>query len=127
MKPRVHILIVDDSADTRETLRMLLELEGYAVSVAGNGREALAVHGRTPADIVITDVYMPEQDGVETMHALRLRSPSVQVVVMSGSARIDVLEVVARELGVSTILQKPVAPDALVKIVADMANRVLDN
>jgi DNA-binding NtrC family response regulator len=123
MEPRVHVLIVDDSADTRETLGVLLELEGYAVSLARHGREALEIQGRAPADIVITDVYMPEQDGIETMHALRVRFPHVKVIVMSGTARLEAVEVVARELGVSAVLQKPVAPSELVKLIEEMTGR----
>ena len=118
-----RVLVVDDNADARNSIAMLLEMEGFAVYVAANGREAIEVQRRVPIDVVLTDIFMPEKDGIETIQALRERNPSVQIAVMSGSqkARLEALRVVVRELGVSTFLLKPVDPRALIETVKELA------
>ena len=119
-----RVLVVDDNADARNSIRMLLEMEGFAVCVAANGREAIELHRRAPVDVVLTDIFMPEKDGIETIHEIRASYPSVQIAVMSGSqkARLESLKIVARELGVSTFLLKPVDPRALIETVKALAN-----
>jgi DNA-binding response OmpR family regulator len=119
-----RVLVVDDNADARNSIRMLLEMEGFAVCVAANGREAIELHRRAPVDVVITDIFMPEKDGIETIHEIRASYPSVQIAVMSGSqkARLESLKIVARELGVSTFLLKPVDPQVLIETVKALAN-----
>ena len=77
-------LIVDDNADLRALLKVLLEAEGYTVECAADGREALAVQRRRFAPLVITDLFMPESDGFELIGALRAEFESVRIVVMSG-------------------------------------------
>ena len=122
-RSRKHVLVVDDNADARNSIAMLLEMEGFAVYVAQNGREALEVQRRVPIEIVLTDIFMPEKDGLETIQELREENPSVQIAVMSGSerARLEALRVVVRELGVSTFLLKPVDPRALIETVKALA------
>ena len=60
-----RLLVVDDDADMRLTLKLALELAGYGVDVAGNAREALELQRRQPADVLITDIFMPDADGFE--------------------------------------------------------------
>lgn len=118
-----RVLVVDDIADARNSIRMLLEMEGFAVCVAANGREAIELHRRAPFDVVLTDIFMPEKDGIETIQEIRQSNPSVQIAVMSGSqkARLETLKVVARELGVSKFLLKPVDPGVLIDTVKELA------
>ena len=122
-RPPKRVLVVDDNADARNSIRMLLEMEGFAVSVAANGREAIELHRRAPVDVVLTDIFMPEKDGIETIQEIRESNPSVQIAVISGSqkARLESLKVVARELGVSRFLLKPVDPRVLVDTVKELA------
>lgn len=122
-RSRKRVLVVDDNADARNTIAMLLEMEGFAVYVAQNGREAIELQRRVPIEIVLTDIFMPEKDGIETIQELRQANPSVQIAVMSGSekARLEALRVVVRELGVSTFLLKPVDPRALIETVKALA------
>ena len=100
-RPSVRVLVIDDDPDIRDALRWLLEGEGFAVSVAANGAEGLTRQRREPADIVVTDIFMPEQDGIETLWKFRGEFPQVPIIVMSGgsSARGTDYLSVAHELG----------------------------
>lgn len=124
-----RVLVVDDNADARNSIAMLLEMEGFAVYVAANGREAIALLQRVPVDVVLTDIFMPEKDGIETIQEIRQRNPSVQIAIISGSqkARLETLKVVARELGVSTFLLKPVDPRVLIETVKELARAAEEN
>jgi CheY-like chemotaxis protein len=73
-KRRVRVLVAEDHEDTREALKLLLELEGYEVHAAKNGREALATALEIRPDVVITDFDMPEMDGASLSRALRSHS-----------------------------------------------------
>jgi CheY-like chemotaxis protein len=66
---------VDDEADMRLTVKLSLELAGYAVEVAANGREALEVQRMRPADVLITDIFMPDADGFEAIDSFRSEFP----------------------------------------------------
>lgn len=120
-----RVLVVDDNADARNSIRLLLEMEGFVVCVAANGREAIELQRRAPAHVVLTDIFMPEKDGLETIQEIRASNPSVQIAVISGSqkARLETLKVVARELGVSRFLLKPVDPRVLIDTVKELARR----
>jgi CheY-like chemotaxis protein len=110
------VLVVDDNADMRLAAKLLLESEGYVVELAKNGGEALRVQRERPAQILITDLFMPDVDGLETVQRFRADYPDVPIIVISGGgsvlpAKADHLAV-ARELGVHT-LRKPFPPQAL--------------
>lgn len=118
-RPKVRILVVDDDADVRESLKLALKLEGYSVATARNGLEALA---RSPVDILITDIFMPEADGFETIEAFRKIHPTTRVIVLSGGApliKTDYLAV-ARMIGVDVTLQKPIDPLELSRTILEL-------
>jgi len=104
-----RILVVDDDTQIRHMLREILEREGYEVAVAENGREALALFDRHPTDLIITDLIMPEQDGVETIMEFTQKYPAVKIIAISGGGRIgprDYLEM-ATALGARRTFYKP--------------------
>jgi DNA-binding response OmpR family regulator len=107
----MRVLVIEDNAELREYLRLALEMQDYQVLTAEHGRAALAYleghqDGRR-VDAVVTDLFMPEMDGIETVAALRKRFPDIRVVAMSGRpGTVDYLAV-ARELGVKHTLRKP--------------------
>ena len=110
----MRVLVIEDNADLRDYLRLALRSEGYEVMTARNGREALAVIDGQGLDAVVTDLFMPEMDGIETISALRRKLPNVKVVAISGRPGVDYLTV-ARELGVSHTLRKPFELDELLR------------
>src|SRR5204862_4231954 len=111
-----RVLVVDDDAGVRNFLRMLLELEGYVVATVGNGIEALESQRQDPAAIVLTDIFMPDGEGMETIVQLRTEFPEVSIIVMSGGGSyrgVDYLQLV-RELAAVRELQQPFAPQDLI-------------
>jgi CheY-like chemotaxis protein len=118
-KSMTRVLVIDDNPDVRDTLRWLLEGEGYEVAVAANGLEGLGVQRSAPADLVVTDIFMPEQDGIETLWNFREEFPRVPIVVMSGggAARGTDYLSVARQLGARKTLRKPLDPQELIDVV----------
>jgi CheY-like chemotaxis protein len=105
-KPDMKVLVIEDNADLREYLRQALKLEGHEVLSARNGKEALGMLDGKAFDAVVTDLFMPEMDGIETITALRRRLPDARVIAISGRPGVDYLTV-ARELGVKHTLRKP--------------------
>jgi putative two-component system response regulator len=106
---RAHILVVDDQLPNRELLRRVLKLEGYEVSEAENGREALdAVRGEVP-DLILLDAIMPELDGFGVIKALK-RDPATRLVPIVMVTTLDTLadKLKAVDLGVDDFLNKPV-------------------
>ena len=117
MPPR--ILVVDDNDDIRSMLELLLRREGFDVASARDGEQALALFAERAADIVITDLFMPERDGIETIVALRDRYPNAKIIAMSGwqSQRGPDYLAVARDIGAAGTLRKPFEPRELLRLV----------
>ena len=118
-----RILVVDDNEDLRSTIQALLQADGFDVAVAGNGQAAIALHQSRPADVVITDLFMPDKDGIETIVELRKLSPQLKIVAISGwtsTQGSDYLQV-AREIGATVTLQKPFDPEELSRVVRQLA------
>jgi CheY-like chemotaxis protein len=104
-----RILVVDDEAQIRAFLRMVLERAGYEVAEAGGGEEALQEMRRQHAELVLCDLFMPGGDGLQTIRALRCEFPDVKIVAMSGGAlggNVDLLPA-AEFLGAIAVLPKP--------------------
>ena len=117
-----RVLVVDDSADIRGMLQAQLEMEGFDVATAPDGARALALLGRQRADLIITDLFMPDKDGIETILEIREKYPAVQIVAMSGwdsRQGSDYLKV-AREIGAVRTVKKPFELTDIVKIVRDL-------
>ena len=114
-----RILLVDDDADFRAMLRSALQLAGYSVEVARNGRAALATQRHSPADILITDIFMPESDGFEAIDGFRRNFPSTKIIAISGGVPVmkaNYLEA-AGLIGVDAALQKPFEMDDLLRVL----------
>ena len=116
---RKRLLVVDDDADMRLTLKLALELAGYAVDVAANGREALEAQRRQPAEVLITDIFMPDTDGFEAIDAFRREFPQTRIVVVSGGAQFSKRDYLpdAELIGADATLQKPFDVDALLDLL----------
>lgn len=119
------IVIIDDEPMVRLTLRGMLEYAGHEVREAGDGREGLALCDEQCPDIVITDIIMPEQEGIETIRALRRDLPHVRVIAISGGGRFDNAELlrIALRLGAARVLAKPFRRAELVKAVDEVLRK----
>lgn len=102
---RHRILVVDDEEIYRETLRVGLEQEGFSVTVASNGHEALDLYNRTSPDLVLLDLTLPDRPGVELCQEMRSVTPVPIIVVSARRSELDV--VLALELGVCDYVEKP--------------------
>lgn len=103
------ILVIDDDAHVRGTLRRVLQLDRHEVLDASNGKEALAILDREGCDLVVTDINMPEMDGIEVIVALAERTPGLPVIAISGGGKVpsDILLSNADLLGAVITLPKP--------------------
>ena len=119
-----RLLVADDSPDMRESLRLILERAGYEVMVAPDGARALELQRERPADVLITDIFMPEQDGLETITAFRREFPGTRIVAMSGGGvRVDgaIYLETAGVAGADILLDKPFDPKSLLQALSDLA------
>jgi len=98
-----HILLVDDQADVRGTIKLLLGADGHTVAEANNGREGLEMFKRDRFDLVITDYFMPEMRGDEMAANLRRLAPSQPILMLTGSA--EALD--TSKLLINALLRKP--------------------
>jgi two-component system, NtrC family, nitrogen regulation response regulator NtrX len=102
------ILIVDDEEAIRASLQSILEDEGYQVTVAASGTDALKIYGIDPPDLMILDIWMPEMDGLETLRRVKEFVPATQVMMMSGHGSIETA-VKAIKLGAYDYIEKPLS------------------
>ena len=101
-----NICIVDDEPSILNTLSSILEDEGYQVSLAKSGTEALKLICAEPPELVILDIWMPEIDGLETLKRIRQQFPNLMVIMMSGHGSVETA-VKATKLGAYDYLEKP--------------------
>jgi DNA-binding response OmpR family regulator len=116
------ILVVDDDATVRELLRVILKKEGYEVSLAADGREAIRCFRRNPADLIITDIIMPEQEGLKTILDLRKQYKDVKIIAISGGGQYglgDYLDA-ASAFGADRTFAKPFDRVELIKAVGQL-------
>jgi PAS domain S-box-containing protein len=116
---RERILLVDDEDSVRRLLCLILSRAGYEVTEAANGREAIREVRKSHIDLVITDLVMPEQEGIETIRILRQQSPGTRIIAISGAAGGRYLDI-ADALGADAILPKPIAADVLAAKVREV-------
>jgi CheY-like chemotaxis protein len=122
---RKRVLIVDDCAATRDLLTIILEVEGYEVVCAANGREALAQLRRAPApDVVLLDLMMPVMSGSELLEVMKQNSRLAPIPVVVFSAVGD-LEPDPLSLGAAACLTKPISEDSVIDRVVSALNAAL--
>lgn len=118
------ILVVDDDTQVLDVMSEMLKLEGHQVTLAENGKQAVEQVEAEAFDLVITDLIMPEKEGLETIADIRkLRGP-VPIIAISGGGRIgptDYLET-ARFIGADATLAKPFGRDELINAVTSLLN-----
>ena len=119
-----RILVVDDDPSIRRTLQLLLNREGHHVTQARDGLEALRLWRDQGGDLVITDLHMPEKNGIETIVELLSFSPDIRIIAMSGGGQTKRLDLLANAamLGAVWTIEKPFTLDEMMTVV----DRALD-
>jgi CheY-like chemotaxis protein len=124
-----RILIVDDERDVRDSVKCVLDDAGYVVLTADNAAEALEQLGRTPMDLVITDIIMPKMNGVQAIQSIRRAFPLVRIVAISGGGNFGVAGYQptaiatnaylrsAEEAGAHLVLTKPFEAEDLLEAI----------
>ena len=114
-----QILIIDDEPQIRMMLKKRLETEGYSVIVASNGKEGIKIFNKGLVGLIITDIIMPEKEGMETIMELRKSNPAVPIYAMSGGGKnpSDGYLKTAKCLGAKAIFAKPFETKKLVSAV----------
>ena len=116
------VLIIEDDEFVMNMLKQTFERSGYDVSTASNGRIGLQLYQCKPFDVVITDLIMPDMEGIETISNLRKNDPEVRVIAISGGGRNspeDYLHL-AKKLGAARTFPKPVDRNQLLAAVEDL-------
>ncbi len=124
-----HVLIIDDDLAVRTVLRALLEREGHTVLDAPDGRAGLALLQTSSVDLVLTDIFMPERDGIEVIMEIKRRWPQSKIIAITGGGQTGQTELIPATLllGATRTLQKPIAKQALITAVAEaLADRSAD-
>jgi two-component system response regulator PilR (NtrC family) len=111
-----NILIVDDEQSYRQLLTLVFESDGHSIRTASNGREALELIKAEPADVIITDVRMPDMDGIGLLKSAREYQPDIGVVLMTAFASVETARE-AFKLGADDFIQKPFDVEELKLIV----------
>lgn len=119
-----RILIIDDDDQMRMMLKQAFERAGYEVVDASNGARGVEIFRESPVDLIITDLIMPEKDGMETIIELQRESPNIKIIAISGGSRAmdprDYLHY-ATQIGVLKTFTKPFDTDELLESVGQLA------
>lgn len=117
-----RILIIDDDLEILEVFREILQHEGYDVLAASDGRQGINLCRKEQVDLVITDIVMPEKEGLETIVELRRDLPHVKIIAMSGGGQIGAEEYLplAEKLGAQCTLDKPFTPMKLLEAIGEL-------
>ena len=116
------VLVVDDEKGLRDVIRRVLEDKGYRVIEAADGNRALELVRQERLDLVISDIIMPDCDGIEAILAIKKESPSTKILAISGGGRAHAMDLLALapRAGADDTLDKPFRQSELLKRVADL-------
>jgi len=122
-----RILIIDDEPQIRSMLKLMLERDGYEVIEAPDGVEGIKVYRQNPADLIITDLIMPNKDGIGMIIELKKEFPDVMIIAMSGGGlnKPDGYLKGAKKLGAACTLTKPIDREEMLKAVKDILKNSL--
>lgn len=118
-----RFLIIDDDEDLGSVVQMILELDGHEALVSTDAEAAGAMQRKHDADVLITDIFMPDKDGFELIQQFRREFPQVSIIAMSGGG--DILRThrylsSAREIGAVRVVRKPFQSEGLLSVVHEV-------
>jgi two-component system, chemotaxis family, chemotaxis protein CheY len=118
----MKVLVIDDEAAIRALFSAVLRGAGHDVYEAGDGRAGLTLYHQHHPELVITDIIMPNQEGIETIRMLHRENPDVKIIAVSGGGRIGDLDFlrIAREFGAVATLAKPFRKQQLLDLLRDI-------
>jgi len=122
MNLKMKILIIDDDKHVLNVLHFVLACEGYEVIKASNEKEGIKLYREGPVDLIITDLIMPEKEGMETIREVNKESPGIKIIAISGGGHIGPADYLhtAKMLGANRTLAKPIGRDELVGTVKEV-------
>ena len=117
-----RILVIDDDDQILRTLHQVLEMEGHEVVDASNGKEGMRLFREQGAGLIITDIVMPEKEGLETIMELRRDFPDIKIIAISGGGRVDPESylTLAKGFGALRTLAKPFEREELLVAVREL-------
>ncbi len=118
-----RILVIEDDEAYQRMIQVLLEREGHQVTTASDGKEGIRLFKENPVELIITDIYMPEKDGLETITELKPEFPEVKIIAVSGGGSRgwkDSTLVMAEDLGADAVLSKPFEKAELFKTIEEL-------
>ena len=117
-----RILVIDDEPQIRSMLRLMLERDGYEVVEATDGMEGINAYRRKPADLIITDLIMPNKDGIGMIIELQKEFPDVKIIAMSGGGlnKPEGYLKGAKKLGAACTLTKPIDREKMLRAVKNL-------
>jgi len=113
------ILVIDDNDVFRSTTALWLKRHGFQVVEAANGKEGVRALDTMVPDLILTDILMPEQDGLETIQKVRKKHPHIRIIAMSGGlldGRVDFLPI-AQKFGANHVMPKPFSGSELLLVI----------
>lgn len=118
------ILVIDDEPSILLMIKKMLEKAGHEVDMALNGREGMELFEENKPDLLITDIIMPEKEGLETIFELRRKYPELKIIAISGGGRIGPEEYLpgAKLFGANMVFQKPLDQKEFMKAVSLLLN-----
>lgn len=116
------ILVIDDEENVRDVLQIFFKKKGYTVFTAPDGRAGLNVCKEMPVDVVITDIVMPEMEGLETIREIKKQFPCTKIVAISGGGQIEPESYLqmAKRLGAQRVFTKPFDLNAMHGAIEDL-------
>ncbi len=127
--PPVCVLIIDDTPDVRHMLTETVRNAGYIVHAVADGKRALAAFEQIAPDIVISDIIMPEGEGLETIQALHRQRPEMPIIAISGGGLVgpDSYLRCARHMGADRAFTKPLDTPMLLEAIRELTRTVPDH